>query len=297
MVNIEKKVLIVTGAASGMGLETVRRFAKDPRYNPIYAVDINPSVHTVFEVAQYPQVISLQVDIRKGNEIAGMFTKVLTETDGPNVIVNAAGTIIAGETRYSSQYDQNPQFKQQIDDMVDTNYFGQMHIMMRAEIVMESRDGGTIINITSSKDYFPDPFRLEYMESKMNFEAMSLNDARRLREDGVRIVVVKPGNTKTNIDKGVWTNGSRDDEMKAVQGFNDWWRRTFGNNPRNVAEVIYQIAEGRINKNIVHVGFDAKLGYFLTRTIPRWREMFFLGSYFVYEIVKQVERLKRRVQE
>lgn len=296
MVNIERKALLVTGAASGIGLETVRRLSRKPPYNPIYAVDINPSIHTVFEAARYPQVIPLEVDIRKGAEIADMFAKVLAETHGLDVIVNAAGIIIAGETSYSPRYDQDPRFKQQISDMNDANFFGQMYIMMRAEIAMESRGRGLIINVTSSKDYFPDPFRLEYMKSKMAFEAMSLDDARRLKKDGVRIVVVKPGNTKTHIDKGIWTEGSREDEMKAVQGFNDWWRRTFGNDPKNVAEVIYQIAEGKIKKDIVHVGFDAKLGYFLTRTVPGWRYMFFLGSYFVYEMVKRGERLRERIQ-
>ena len=65
----ERRVTIVTGAASGIGREVVKRFASDSKYDPIYAVDINPSIHTVFKAAQYPQVIALQVDIRKGQEI------------------------------------------------------------------------------------------------------------------------------------------------------------------------------------------------------------------------------------
>ena len=224
-----------------------------------------------------------------------MFTKVLKDSEGPHLVVNAAGVIIAsneiGEGLLSND---NTAIKQQIDNLYDTNYFGQMYIMQRAEIAMESRGGGTIINITSAKDYFPDPFRFAYMLSKQRFEEMSLDDASRLKDDGVRIVVVKPGNTKTNIDKGVWTEGSNQDEIETVQGVNNWWRRTFGNDPKNVAEIIYKVAEGQINKSVVPVGFDAKLGHFLVRRIPGWRVMFFLGACAVYWSAIQFQNLRKR---
>lgn len=290
----ERRTALITGAASGIGRKTTERFSEDPKYNPIYAADKDFSVYTIFDASKHPHVIPLQVDIRKGSEIAGMFARIFTESDRLDVVVNAAGIIIAGEALTHTEYDRNPTARAQINDLYDTNYFGQMHIMIRAEIAIESRGGGTIINITSAKDYFPDPFRLEYMASKMRFEEMSIEDAKRLKYDGVRIVVVKPGNTKTNIDRGDWIDGSSETEKESVQGFNDWWRRTFGNNPKNVAEVIYKIAEGEINKDIVHVGFDAKLGNFLVRTIPGWRYIFFLGSYSVYELVKRAQSLRKK---
>lgn len=284
---LETKCAVVTGAASGTGLETVRWFSQDPKYNPIYAVDKNPSVLKAFEPLQRSGIIPLQVDIRQGGETAQMFDRIRKDSQRLDVLVNAAGTIIAGD-------ENNSTAQAQIQDLNEANFFGQMKIMFWAEIMMESQGGGTIINITSSKDYFPDPYRFEYMLSKMRFEDMSLDARRRHKEgeDGVRVVVVKPGNTKTSIDRGVWTEGSDDREMKAVQGFNDWWRRTFGNDPRNVAEVIYKIAEGEIDKDKVHIGFDAKLGNVLVRAVPYWRQIFFLGSYGMYELVKRAQGLR-----
>lgn len=284
---LETKCAVVTGAASGMGLEVVKRISQDSKYRPIYAVDKNPSVLTVFEALQHQGIVPLQVDIRQGGETAQMFDRVRKESQRLDLLVNAAGTIIAGD-------DNSPAAQVQIMDLNEANYVGQMKIMFWAETMMESWGGGTIINITSSKDYFPDPYRFEYMLSKMRFEEMSLEARRRhlQDEDGVRVVVVKPGNTKTSIDRGVWTEGSDEREMKAVQGFNDWWRRTFGNDPRNVAEVIYKIAEGQVDKDKVHIGFDAKLGNVLVRTVPYWRQIFFLGSYGVYELIKRAQTLR-----
>ena len=283
----EKRTAIITGAASGIGLETVRRFSADPKYKPIYAVDKDPVIHTIFDAQNYPHVVPMQVDVRRGNENAEMFKRVRIEAKRLDVIVNAAGTIIAGN-------ENNSAASAQIRDLNDTNFAGQMYIMVMAETMMESWGGGTIINITSSKDYFPDPYRLEYMASKMRFEDMSLEARNRLKGSGVRVVIVKPGNTKTNIDRGAWTDGSNDTEMKAVQGFNDWWRKTFGNDPKNVAEVIYKIAEGKIDKEKVHVGFDAKLGNFLIRAVPGWRYIFFFGSMGAYELVKKAQKLKNK---
>lgn len=279
---LETKCAVITGAASGIGLETARRFSQDPNYNPIYAVDKNPSIEAVFEATSYHNIVPIQIDIRRGNENALLFDKVRKEAQRLDVLVNAAGTIIAGD-------ENNAAASAQIRDLNQVNFVGEMNLMFWAETIMESWGGGTIINITSSKDYFPDPYRFEYMLSKIRFEEMSLDARRRHQyaEDGVRIVVVKPGNTKTFIDKGDWTSGNDEKEMRAVQNFNDWWRRSFGNNPKNVAEVIYKIAEGKIDKDKVHIGFDAKLGNFLVRTVPYWREIFFLGSYGVYELVKK----------
>lgn len=286
---LETKCAVVTGAASGMGLEVVKRIAQNPKYRPVYAVDKNHSVLTAFESLQHPGIVPLQVDIRHGGETAQMFDRIRRESQRLDVLVNTAGTIIAGDVN-------NPAATAQILDLNEANYVGQMKIMFWAETMMESQGGGTIINITSSKDYFPDPYRFEYMLSKMRFEDMSL-DARGRHladKDGVKIVVVKPGNTRTSIDKGTWTEGFDENEIRAFQGFNDWWRRTFGNDPRNVAEVIYRIAEGEIDREKVHVGLDAQLGNILVK-FPPWRIMFFLGSLGMYELVKQAHHLRKKI--
>lgn len=53
----ETKCAVITGAASGIGLETTRRFSLDSTYNPIYAVDINQRVGEIFPAFEYPTVV------------------------------------------------------------------------------------------------------------------------------------------------------------------------------------------------------------------------------------------------
>lgn len=289
---IECKTVIITGAASGIGRSTVERFSRDPKYNPVFAVDKDPSVRHIFPREHYPQIVPLQVDLRSTRQIDELVKRVTCGSDRVDVVVNAAGEIIAGRKRPIYEYYRTEAGRQQMLSLWYTNEYAVYRVMQEVEEIMRNQGGGIIINITSSKDYFPDPFRREYEQSKSRLEAVSLREAERLKKYNVRVVVVKPGNTKTKIDRGVWISGSDRDEASVVQGFNDLWRRSFGNNPVNVAEVFYQIAEGRINQNRVHVGFDAKLGHFLSRTVPFWRQMFYLGAYSVYGMAKIVQSFR-----
>jgi len=131
---LETRCAVVTGAASGMGLEIVRRVSQDPKYRPIYAVDKDPAIHTTFEALHHPGIVTLQVDIRRGNENALMFDRIRTETRRLDLLINAAGTIIAGD-------ENNPAASLQIRDLNDVNYVGQMNMMFWAETIMESWGG------------------------------------------------------------------------------------------------------------------------------------------------------------
>lgn len=289
---VECRTAFVTGAASGIGLEVVRRLARDPRYIPIYALDKDSSIRGLFPSFEYPNVIPIQADVRDREQITGVLGRISLESGGLTVVVNVAGVIIAGKDRPHYKYHQDPDIKKQMMNLWWTNEIAVYHIMGAVEEIMRRTGGGTIINVTSAKDYFPDPYRMEYMRGKKNLEESSLYEARKLAQDKIRVVVVKPGSTRTNIDSGVWIRGSDEREAESVRGFNDWWRQAFGNDPGNVAEVIYQITDGKIKGPKVHVGFDAKLGYSLSRTIPFWRQIFYVGAYSAYQIIKMGGRLR-----
>lgn len=286
---IESKTVVITGAASGIGRSTVERFSGDPKYNPVFAVDKDFPVHNIFPQENYPYVVPLQADLRSDRQIDELVRRVIDGSGKIDVVVNAAGEIIAGKKRPIDEYYRTEVGRQQMLSLWRTNEHAVYRIMQAAEEMMRNQGGGIIINVTSSKNYFPDPYRREYEESKQRVEDLSLCEDKRLRQNNVRVVVIKPGNTKTNIDRGIWVEGSSEGEARVVQGFNELWRRTLGNDPAYVAEVIYQIAEGRNKQNRVHVGFDAKLGHFLVRTVPFWRQMFYLGAYSVYGLAKMVQ--------
>lgn len=284
---LERKVAFVTGAASGIGKETVRRFSDNSQYNPIYAADLDPNIASTFD---HPHIIPLELDVRSFRQVDRALQRITDEAGRIDLIVNAAGTIAASKVqrdRYESPVDQRMHIS-----MLQTNDESVRYIMDQALKIMRTTGGGTIINITSSKDHFPDPYRREYERSKRRIEVYSLRKAEEYAQQNVRVVVVKPGNTKTNIDRGSWITHDSQTEMLRVQNFNDWWRKTFGNDPKNVAEVIYRIGEGEISGNKVFVGLDAKLGQFLVKVVPGWRHIFYVGSSAAYAGVRMLGKLR-----
>lgn len=296
---IERKTAIITGAASGIGLASARRFSQDSRYNPVYAADINLLVRTLFPPLEYPSIVPLLVDVRDRDQLEGMLQKAATESGRLDVIVNTAGIMYKGKPRLL--WDKSKEPPKEWEEMDRVNLWAPIVIMAEAPKFMGENGGGTIINITSAKYLFPDIHHIEYQRGKMRLSKVTRSLAKYWMENyNVRLVDVQPGNTKTAIDKGLWTEGNGKNEMEATDSITRWWREKFGNDPKDVAEVIHQVAEGRIKGTTIYVGWDTKIGralYFLTYPLAGYRldALFFAGSTLFYQVTRGVNILRGKV--
>lgn len=268
---LENKVAVITGAASGIGFETTKRFTKDSRYENIYALDKNPLVCNLYDKGV---VRAIELDLRDEDRVATFISDVLESKKKIDLLVNGAGVLNVGrvETYVDAQGNPTPHYQ----EMFETNYEAPLRLMGLVLPAMREQGYGVIVNITSTKEYVQDPYHRPYADLKAMLTQKTLEMASQERQNGVRIVALQPGNTKTNIDPGNWTEGGSEREEFEVQSLNDWWRKTFGNKPENVAEVIYKIAEGEIQNSRVLTGIDAKLADIM-RHIPYWDKMFSLG--------------------
>lgn len=290
----ERLTAIVTGAASGIGKETAIKFGNDPKYNPVYAADNDPHIHTVFEA--HPRVVPLEVDVSKQDEARNMLQRAIDESGRLDVVVNAAGVMIKGKR--STFFDKTGNRTSELQKMVGVNLVAPFFIMTTASGFM--KNGGTIINVSSAKYLFPDIHHGTYQEGKQALSKVTKRVAKAFREqDNVRVIDVQPGNTKTNIDRGVWTSETSTAEVESSERITTWWRNTFGSDPKKVAQVIYDVAEGKIDKTTVRVGTDTKIGrtlYLLTYPLLPYRfdMLFFLGSSAVYQSARLIQKLKDR---
>lgn len=297
---VERKTVLVTGAASGIGLEIVRRFSKNPKCDPIYAADKDPSVHEIFPSLDFPSVVPIQTDIRGRERIVGILRRVVSDSGRLDVVVNCAGVMNKGRR---ATYNLDGESSNDFAEMEEINLWTPTLMMAEAAPLMRNNGGGAIINITSAKYLFPDMHHIGYQLGKMCLSRVTRGLARPFRENyGVRLVDVQPGNTRTNIDRGDWTNGNNSDEMAAVQLINDWWRKVAGNDPKNVAEIIYEVAEGKIKGSPVCVGLDTKIGRALfLATYPtiayRWDGLFYAGSSLFYQFAIWAGMLRRKLHK
>lgn len=299
---IERKTAVITGGASGIGFATVERFSLNPKYTSIYAVDIDPAIEQVFPASKYPNVIPIQIDITNREQRESLIEGAFLESGRLDVVANIAGIMIQGKpSSFHLGKDGKP--PEAMRRMFDVNLHAPIYIAWQAAQIMEAQGGGTIINITSSKYLFPDLFHVGYGVTKWELSKTTRRMAKVLMKAyNVRLVDVQPSNTKTNIDRNIWTPGTSTAEMAASQDIAGWWRNTFGNDPRNVADVIYRVAEGDIKSKTIYIGLDTKIGrllYLLTYPLAGFKSytLFFGISTLLYETRAAINFLKQKIDQ
>lgn len=295
---IERKTALITGAASGIGKATVERFSVDPKYSPIFAIDKDPAINRIFPERVFPGVIPRKIDLSDYDRTEAVIQEAFALSNRLDVVVNAAGVMIQGDPIVF--FDKTGNTSSELDRMQLINLGSVIRGMVEASLLMRGHGGGVIINITSAKHLWPDFYHLEYMQDKALLSRVTKGLAKSyLKEDKVRLVDVQPGNTKTNIDRGDWVSGNNATEIETVSSVNNWWRNHFGNDPKNVANIIYDIAEGRRKGSPVYIGLDTQIGRLLYLvTYPtfflRSDMLFFYGSTLFYKALTLGNMIRRR---
>jgi NAD(P)-dependent dehydrogenase (short-subunit alcohol dehydrogenase family) len=207
-------------------------------------------------------------------------------------LVNAAGIMNLG--RQETYFDEKGEPNKEYDEIRETDYTAPLRLTKKAITMMRPLKEGVIVNISSTKEFAPDKFHVPYTFFKAKLSRVTEKIANYGSRFGVRIVDLQPGNTKTNIERGLWTKGNNEEEMMAAKTLHSWWRSVFGNRPETVADAIYKIVEGEIKETRVRTGIDAHLMYFLHENIPGWERIFGLGYNAALAATKLILKAKSK---
>lgn len=269
---IESKTVIITGAASGFGYEITRRFAQDPNYDPVYAIDKDPQIQRRFPPDTFERVKAIELDVRDTCRTAMLVDQIVAERGGIDVLVNNAGIMISG--RVHTFFDESGKPTEDLRAMWETNLRAPLVLMLKVLPPMRERRSGTIINITSSSPYNRTPHRAVYADYKASLAGSTRIVGQRESAFNIRVVNVEPGMHETALDNWTWTKGSEPIDLLAAQALYLWWRRRFAGDPKKVANAVYKIAEGEILDDIVSVGWDSRFARFMSDHFPIWRQVF-----------------------
>jgi len=183
-----KKVVLITGASSGMGKETAKLLARNG--------------FTVFAAAR-------RVDPMKELETLGIHTLQMDVTDDPS-IVNGIGRILTGEGQLDILIN-NAGFGQYgaVEEVsmaaaryqMEVNVFGLARLCQLVIPSMRQQRSGKIVNITSIGGKISTPMGGWYHASKFAAEALSDNMRMELQQFGIDVIVIEPGGIKTE-----WSN-------------------------------------------------------------------------------------------
>lgn len=229
------KILIITGATSGIGKATALRFAQSGA--SIAAVgrdeaELNELKERIGETGG--KCLTLQADLSLEGEIGTVVSNTVEHFGGIDVLVNAAGHLSSGTIETTSE--------EAWDAMLNINLRAVFLLMQKALPSIIERQGN-IVNVSSVTGLRAFSGVLAYCVSKAGLDQLTRCTALELAGKGVRVNAVNPGVVVTEIHK----RGGMTEEQYAAFLQHSKETHPLGRvgDSREIAELIFFLASER----------------------------------------------------
>lgn len=190
---LKDKVVVITGAASGMGLSMAGLFTQEGAR--VVAADWNAErlQQAVQDIqAAGGQIVGVQGDISNQASAEGLIERAVQEFRHLDVLVNNAGVMdyMAGVGEMTDDVWQR---------VLGINLNGPMYTSRKAVQHMLEYGGGSIINVGSTASLSGGAAGAAYTASKHALLGLTRNTAWQYAKRGIRCNLIAPGGTATNI--------------------------------------------------------------------------------------------------
>ncbi|KPJ13319.1 putative oxidoreductase [Papilio machaon] len=244
--SFKNKVVIITGASSGIGAATAILFSKE-KANAILVGRNETKLAKVAALCITKHLV-VKADVSKEDEVKNIVKRTLDEFGKIDVLVNNAGIMTIGTIREGN-------ILSAYDNVMATNVRGAIHLTcLCADHLIATK--GNIINVSSIAGVVLQPGEkmLAYSMSKVALNFFSQGAALELSKHGVRVNIVSPGPVATDIilnTAGVDTNIT----WKDFEGITLLNRVS---EPEEIAELIAYLASDKA-RGITGSNFEAIL--------------------------------------
>ena len=192
MNKLKGKIVLVTGASSGIGRSTVLDFSKQ-EVKAIILVSRNKErlSQVSSEISRKCESMVFPCDVSSKSEVLQMAREVLSVYDAVDILVNNAGIGILGKVAEQSI--------EELELVTKTNYLGMIYCTKAFLDSMLRKKNGHIVNVASLAASFGIPGLAAYCGSKFAMLGFSESLQHELHATGVRVTVVSPIGVKTNF--------------------------------------------------------------------------------------------------
>lgn len=188
------KVVVITGVSSGIGRAVAIKFSKQ-------GCRVFGTVRNTAKAQAIPGVTLIEMDIRDEASIERGIQTIIDEAKRIDVLVNSAGVTLLGATEETSVAEAQTLF--------DTNLFGLLRTIKTVLPHMRVQRSGRIVNVSSVVGFLCSPYMALYSASKYAVEGLSESLDHEVRQFGIRVALVEPSFTKTNLDLNAPQTASR----------------------------------------------------------------------------------------
>lgn len=257
----EQRVVLTTGANSGIGLATVIELARRG-FDSVGSVRSQAKARAVRAAARKAgvEVRTVRMDVTDPDACAAAIDRLR-----PYGLVNNAGYSVTGAVEDVDEEEARA--------ALETMVLGPMRLSRLALPHMRAAGGGRIVNLSSIYGLTTTPLTGWYQGCKHAIEALS--DALRVEvaKDGIKVVLIEPGGFRT----GIWEESSSDMERRLGSRYESAYQRVaFGTrvtqalmgDPGSVANTIAQAMTARRPRSRYLVGYDARAIAFWDTFLP-----------------------------
>ena len=252
--NIKKKVVVVTGAGSGIGRAIAHRFAEEEATLVIADIDEERLGSVEDEIRSYGvMVASMCVDVSVMDQVEKLAEMAVSRFGKVDVLVNNAGIGWGGPSEFFPLDD--------FEKVMAVNFWGVIYVVTAFLPLMKKQGRGHIVNIASSAGLNPVVGLSAYSASKHAVAGYSEVLRAELRRDNIGVTAICPGVINTNVvqdGKSVQTDGMKIDHSKMIDFYKKW-----GWPPERVAKAVIKAV--RKNKGVVPVAPEAWIFWYMKR--------------------------------
>jgi NAD(P)-dependent dehydrogenase (short-subunit alcohol dehydrogenase family) len=205
---LKRKLAVVAGGASGIGLAIAKRFAAEGA--TVLVVDLNLALSE--EAASSINALggtatSVACDVADDRSVRVLFNNL---SDAPDILVNCAGIAHVGNLEKTSTED--------MENLFRVNVLGTFHCMKAAMPSMVARGRGVILNLASIAATRGISERFAYSMTKGAVLAMTLSVAKDYISFGIRCNSISPARIHTPFVDGFLTSNYPGKEAEKMKG-------------------------------------------------------------------------------
>lgn len=213
MVKLDGKVVVITGASSGIGEATAEALAEEGA-TVVVAARREERLSELVERLNGGggKALAVECDVTDEEQAHALIQRAKDEFGQVDILVNNAGVMQLSKIEKGLSDEWRTMF--------DVNVMGLLYTTDAAVQVMKEQGSGHLVNVSSVAGRKSGPLRGAYSGTKFAVNAISEALRQELIEDNIRVTVVEPGAVETELPDHITDEEAREG-IQSVYGLDD----------------------------------------------------------------------------
>ena len=191
------RVVIVTGASVGIGEALARRLASEEA-RVVLAARSEDKLTALAEQLGEEQSLVVPTDVSEPGQVERLVSRTVERFGSIDIVINNAGFGVYGLVEETNW--------EHFRKMWEVNFFGAVRCTLAALPYLKARRG-VVVNVSSIAGKIPIPYMTGYCATKSALNAFSDGLRMELMRSGVHVVTVCPGRVRTEFHRAAYRDG------------------------------------------------------------------------------------------